>query len=36
MQLDPGLTTNLETQMYIAQDVFTSNIVTIPIVAQSQ
>jgi uncharacterized protein (TIGR03437 family) len=33
MQLDPGLATNLQTQMYIAQDVFTSNIVTIPIVA---
>ena len=33
MQLDPGLGTNLQTQMYIAQDVFTSNIVTIPVVA---
>src|SRR5205823_1981706 len=32
MQLDPGLTTNLQTQMFIAQDVFTSNIVTIPVV----
>lgn len=36
MQLDPGLTTNLQTQMYIAQDVFTSNIVTIPIVAATK
>jgi hypothetical protein len=31
--LDTGLATNLTTQMYIAQDVFTSNIVTIPVVA---
>jgi hypothetical protein len=33
LQLDPGLSTNPQTQMYIAQSVFTSNIVTIPIVA---
>lgn len=33
LQLDPGLTTSDKTQMYIAQDVFTSNIVTIPVVA---
>jgi len=33
LQLDPTLGTNPATQMYIAQDVFTSNIVTIPIVA---
>jgi uncharacterized protein (TIGR03437 family) len=36
MQLDPGLGTNLETQMFIAQDVFTSNIVTIPVVSPTQ
>jgi len=33
LQLDPGVATNLQTQMFIAQDVFTSNIVTIPVVA---
>lgn len=33
LQLDPGLTTNMQTQMFIAQDVFTSNIVTLPVVA---
>jgi hypothetical protein len=36
MQLDPGLGTNLQTQMFIAQDVFTSNIVTIPVVSPTQ
>ncbi len=30
--LDSGLTTDYKTQMFIAQDIFTSNIVTIPIV----
>ncbi len=30
--LDSGLTTDYATQMFIAQDIFTSNIVTIPIV----
>ena len=33
MQLDGTLPTNPNTQMYIAQNVFTSNIVTIPVVA---
>jgi uncharacterized protein (TIGR03437 family) len=33
LQLDSGLTTNPLTQLYIAQNVFTSNIVTIPITA---
>jgi hypothetical protein len=33
LQLDQSLTTNLDTQMYIAQNVFTSNIVTIPVVS---
>ncbi len=31
--LDVGLPTNLQTQMFIAQNVFTSNICTIPVVA---
>jgi hypothetical protein len=35
LQLSTGLLTNLNTQMYIAQSVFTSNIVTIPIVASA-
>ena len=35
LQLLDTLPTNLFTQMYIAQNVFTSNIVTIPVVAQS-
>ncbi len=35
LQLDQSLTTNALTQMYIAQDVFTSNITTIPVVAPS-
>ncbi|HTW68166.1 MAG TPA: IPT/TIG domain-containing protein [Bryobacteraceae bacterium] len=34
LQLDSSLGTNLLTQMWIAQNVFTSNIVTIPVVAQ--
>jgi hypothetical protein len=33
LQLDSSLGTNLLTQMWIAQNVFTSNIVTIPVVA---
>ncbi len=33
LQLSTALPTNPRTQMYIAQSVFTSNIVTIPIVA---
>jgi uncharacterized protein (TIGR03437 family) len=35
LQLLDSLPTNLLTQMYIAQNVFTSNIVTIPVVAQA-
>jgi uncharacterized protein (TIGR03437 family) len=35
LQIDNTLPTNPVTQMYIAQNVFTSNIVTIPVVAQS-
>ena len=35
LQIDNSLPTNPLTQMYIAQNVFTSNIVTIPVVAQS-
>jgi len=35
LQIDTSLPTNPVTQMYIAQNVFTSNIVTIPVVAQS-
>jgi uncharacterized protein (TIGR03437 family) len=35
LQLLDSLPTNLFTQMYIAQSVFTSNIVTIPVVAQA-
>jgi uncharacterized protein (TIGR03437 family) len=35
LQLLDSLPTNLQTQMYIAQNVFTSNIVTIPVVAQA-
>jgi hypothetical protein len=35
LQTDNSLPTNPVTQMYIAQNVFTSNIVTIPVVAQS-
>jgi uncharacterized protein (TIGR03437 family) len=35
LQLLDSLPTNLFTQMYIAQNVFTSNIVTIPVVAQA-
>jgi hypothetical protein len=35
LQLLDSLTTNPFTQMYIAQNVFTSNIVTIPVVAQA-
>ncbi|MGP0076288.1 MAG: IPT/TIG domain-containing protein [Bryobacteraceae bacterium] len=34
LQTQSSLPTNLLTQMYIAQNVFTSNIVTIPVVAQ--
>jgi len=34
LQIDNSLPTNPLTQMYIAQNVFTSNIVTIPVVAQ--
>jgi uncharacterized protein (TIGR03437 family) len=34
LQIDTSLPTNPQTQMYIAQNVFTSNIVTIPVVAQ--
>jgi uncharacterized protein (TIGR03437 family) len=34
LQTDPSLPTNPVTQLYIAQNVFTSNIVTIPVVAQ--
>jgi uncharacterized protein (TIGR03437 family) len=34
LQVDSSLPTNFLTQMYIAQNVFTSNIVTIPVVAQ--
>ena len=34
LQLLDSLPTNLKTQLYIAQNVFTSNIVTIPVVAQ--
>jgi hypothetical protein len=33
LQIDSSLPTNPVTQMYIAQNVFTSNIVTIPVVA---
>jgi uncharacterized protein (TIGR03437 family) len=33
MQLDSGVGTDYNTQMFIAQDIFTSNIVTIPVVA---
>ena len=33
LQLSPSLPTNMLTQMFIAQNVFTSNIVTIPVVA---
>ena len=36
LQLDTSLPTNPNTQMYIAQDFATSNIVTIPVVAPSQ
>jgi uncharacterized protein (TIGR03437 family) len=36
LQLNPSLPTNPFTQMWIAQNVFTSNIVTIPIVAKVQ
>jgi uncharacterized protein (TIGR03437 family) len=36
LQLLTSLPTNLQTQLYIAQNVFTSNVVTIPVVAQSQ
>ena len=36
LQLDPSLPTNYNTQMYIAQSFFTSNIVTIPVVSPSQ
>ena len=32
LQLDSGLATDYQTQMFIAQDIFTSNIVTIPVV----
>jgi len=35
LQIDNTLPTNYLTQMYIAQNVFTSNIVTIPVVAQA-
>jgi uncharacterized protein (TIGR03437 family) len=35
LQLLNTLPTNLFTQLYIAQNVFTSNIVTIPVVAQA-
>jgi uncharacterized protein (TIGR03437 family) len=35
LQIDNSLPTNPVTQMYIAQNVFTSNIVTIPVVAQA-
>jgi hypothetical protein len=35
LQIDNSLPTNPVTQMYIAQNVFTSNIVTLPVVAQS-
>jgi uncharacterized protein (TIGR03437 family) len=35
LQLSDSLPTDLLTQMYIAQNVFTSNIVTIPVVAQA-
>ncbi len=34
LQIDTSLPTNPLTQMYIAQNVFTSNIVTIPVVAR--
>jgi hypothetical protein len=34
LQIDNSLPTNPQTQVYIAQNVFTSNIVTIPVVAQ--
>jgi len=34
LQIDNSLPTNPQTQMYIAQNVFTSNIVTIPVAAQ--
>jgi len=33
VQLDPSVPTNAVSQMYIAQSVFTSNIVLLPIVA---
>ena len=33
IQLDPSVPTNLITQMFIAQNIYTSNIVTLPIVA---
>jgi uncharacterized protein (TIGR03437 family) len=33
IQLSTSLTTNPNTQVYMAQNVFTSNIVTIPVVA---
>jgi hypothetical protein len=33
LQINDNLPTNTQTQMWIAQNVFTSNIVTIPIVA---
>ena len=36
LQLDPGTPTNPAAQMFIAQGVFTSNIVTIPVVSPSQ
>ena len=36
VQLNSQIPTNLNTQMYIAQSVFTSNIVTLPVVAPSQ
>ena len=36
LQLNPLLTTNPLTQLWIAQNVFTSNIVTIPVVARVQ
>jgi uncharacterized protein (TIGR03437 family) len=35
LQIGDALSTNYLTQMYIAQNVFTSNIVTIPVVAQA-
>ena len=35
LQIDNSLPTNPVTQMYIAQNVFTGNIVTIPVVAQA-